>query len=333
MLDHKNSRRTFIKAATSGTIALALANSRALGVPPRPCTIDISFEGMMVFHMLDDEDECEVGIVCRDDHEFSVELPPTSYSGPSLSEHVRTCRIGGMCMNGTAAERLEFYVRKTANKKRMRGVTIFKKGRNKLRSDSIDKGKKDFDWIMDFEGDEFHGQELKMHPNKFHTIIRISKGELSTKHKIAKLRRTQGSNPYNPEFGFVTETVRCQVLVDPAKHEFVVKFRGNDYPVACSEGETVCISVRNAPCGYYTATQKDASAGHYESHFRHYYDLFQNIPSDDQFDIQLKYPYEFPRNHYPLSAFRKSEVQKGMATVGDYPCGPILLGKRKQPLT
>ena len=138
MSNSENSRRRFIKIVATGALGIAM-NSRASSAP-RPCVVDISFEGMMVFHELDDE--YEVGLVDRRGHAFTI------YTEPLLDSPI--FRHPPMRPSPTSPPIIwRFEVKKGSAVRR--SLSKIKKGHKKQRFDDIKEGQNDFDWIIDFE--------------------------------------------------------------------------------------------------------------------------------------------------------------------------------------
>lgn len=316
MFDTNSSRRKFIRTATVGAAGLAISSS-ALSSAPQ-CTVNINFEGMMVFHKY--QDEYEVGIVDRSialKHELSVLLNEANLFEEQLSK--RGSR--------RLSEILRFDVKKHGVLRK--DIGVMKEGHGGKRLQDDEDGQFDFDWLFDFEGKELHrdrvkdcgqGRELRMEPNKMELIIRMSYGRLYTKYKIAKLKRTRGTRPDNSDFGFVAESVTCQINLKPHE-ELVGSFQGQEASIPYEAGKTTNIDICNV------IPLKDRST---ESHFRHYYRLFPDLYAlpEEQYEIELADPPVLPHNHYPLPYPTKSRPM----TVGDYPCGGILLGTRTQEL-
>ena len=112
----------------------------------------------------------------------------------------------------------------------------------------------DFSWIIDLDGQYFHGKRLKLKADQFQPIIQLPKVQLFTKYKSPDFVRWQGTKPLPhqpppPAFGFAAECVgfrvflkRGEVLtlkqVDVGKEEVITKIPyvppspvGGDYEV------------------------------------------------------------------------------------------------------
>lgn len=307
MSNTNSSRRRFIKTATAGATGLALSSS-VLSAPPI-ATVNISFDGMMVFHKLDDL--YEVGIVDKSiaiGHKLS--FTKNGETLPLFTDILSKQRAQ------SSSNILQLDIKKRGRLKR--DLKSTKEGHKNRLQDDLD-GQLDFNWIADLESSEFHNKELTLIPGKFTFILRLSSGQLYTKYKIAKLTRTLGTNPTRSDWGFLTETVGCQIILKPHE-ELVASFSGQEVPVVkYKAGETTDIKIENViPILDRPKT----------SHFHHYYCLFSGIDAAHQYEIQLKYPSELPHNHYPLH----DPTRPGPRTIGDYPCGGVFLGKRKQAL-
>jgi hypothetical protein len=312
MSDTKSSRRRFIKTAVVGATGLAIS-PRVMCDPPSSA-VNISFDGMMVFHKF--LDDYEVGIVdepVAKGHVFSI-------MGDVGQIFTQVLKLRAQA----APPVVRIDVKK--NGKPKKELKSIKEGHSNRMQDDLD-GQYDLDWLVDFESREFHrnrlvadgqgGVELPMEPGNLRFVIRMSCGQIYTKHKIAKLSRWPGIDENGAVvFGFLTETVGFQINLKP-NEVVVLSCEGQEHTIPYKAGETTSIELKNA------IPVKERGPA---SHFSHYYYLFPRVPPEERYDIKLKEPKEYPYNHYPI------EDNRIITTVGDYPCGPIYLGKREKAL-
>ena len=76
----------------------------------------------------------------------------------------------------------------------------------------------DFSWIIDLDGEFFHGKRLELKDNQFQPIIQLPRVQLFTKYKSPDFVRWQGTKPRPPQppapaFGFAAECVGFRVFL------------------------------------------------------------------------------------------------------------------------
>src|ERR1044072_5123047 len=132
MSNNKSSRRSFVKAAAGGAAGLAIG-SRALSAPPT-AVINITFEGLMVFHKY--QGDYEVGIVDKSiakHHEMKINVPQELLTAVNSPEFLSS-RI--------------WLIDVQKNNTLKKDVKKIKEGRRKRLQDEKTY-QFDFDWIAD----------------------------------------------------------------------------------------------------------------------------------------------------------------------------------------
>lgn len=316
----------------SASSAIAVDREAALTSISRSTTIEVIFEGLMVFHKEQGE-RYEVGILspkAAPDHEFHVKIDEqdTKFNQPS-----------------SPAEKWILEIRKiTGGPSEAGGGTVLRRrGHNGRLHDSL-LGQTDFDWAVDLESSDFYDQPLEMAPGLLTPIIHLPYGELYTKYKTPMVQRNKGKNGKFSDFGYVTETTALGVQLH-SDEEMVLRVADTNPEKVIFEkafGTFRTVAIRNAP-GQYAPHYQPQSGRQSRtlnkndlckpgrdpkpSHFTFYYNLFPKIVDDEKYDFQVKCPLKLPFNVYPFQNNSKMLYGK-VFWIESMPCGKILLGQR-----
>jgi hypothetical protein len=274
------------------------------GTPP-PRTVEITFDGLMVFHK--SGNYYEVGIpdnaaIHETGHQFSIAVTPDPGTRPKLDK-ARLTYLKGLGNNWL----LEVDGSSQGNRQ---GITEKEKGHDHKRLTDSEEGQWDFSWMMDLESREFHGHKLDLIPGNLRPIIHLSTGDLYTKYKSEKLRRQHGEKAQFTDFGFVTETVGLKIELQDGEY-VVLRVSGEGEDGEAFRVNSGVVAIENSS-NHLSA----ASTG--PSHFQLYYGLFSD--KTKRFDFALKKPPEGPLNPH---ATKK---------CCPYICGHIRLSKMDHPL-
>ena len=290
------------------------------------CTLTILFEGLMVFHAKD-SGNYEVGICSyAPDHLFATindkKIVPLNVCNPD-----RRWRIELQDQDGHTVQR---------------SVTL--SGPLELRDRcQDDPGQADyFNWIMDFESEEFHDGELEMESGMLNPIIELTTGQLYTYCKVPELERKQGvANDTFSHFGFIAETIGLKIEL--CQDEKVVLIMGGDQGemtlATCQSGKDTIRPFYNMPLHHYEhllradrgSHESDTHSGHLmiddevlakvPSHLQNYYLLFSCIDAAERFETKFK-----DHGVNPSNLCNKS--------TDTYPfrCSPVLISARLEDL-
>jgi len=164
--------------------------------------------------------------------------------------------------------------------------------RPKRRPDD-EAGQYDFNWIIHFDGPEFHGDEpLELDKGHLNPIIQLPKGQFFTRHKSYDLIRKKGDNEEPAgAFGFVAETTGLYLTLK----------RGQELLLLDQNGEKI-LSVPYAPPHPNGSNSEIISFTNVrpypskESDFYLYYNLFRNEKFKNKSN---RYDFYRNENQYP----------------------------------
>jgi hypothetical protein len=293
-------------------------------------TVEVSFDGLMVFAKVGDH--YEVGIVDRNDHKFSYTIGKHTVTAKSLAEYKKSQRdvVHLLTSAPWTLEVMSGSGSPKATKIWARSNKPCNREQDTVPNENIDHAF-DFCWIMDLEG-EFHGgHELHLNAGKLKPIILLRQGELYTKYKYDQLEREQSPNStsWNP-YGFVAETVALRLDLDEGEYLILRNGKGEEaFRLPAGNGDTNA-GIFNSPSKDYQFTMR-ARAGH--SHFLYYYDLFSNVSGNEKIDIRVKEDGFIPLNRFPQDRPKpRLDDAKRKDTFDNQSCGAIYLGLSDSPL-
>jgi hypothetical protein len=298
----------------------------------RSATIEVTFEGLMVFHK-EQGDRYEVGILstaAAPGHEFHIMIDgkDVDFAQPS-----------------SPAEKWILEIRKVTGgpSEVGGGRTILRsKGHSGRLKDNV-FGQWDFDWAVDLESNQFHDRPLDLIPGQLTPIIHLPYGELKTKYKTPMVQRQKGKKGTFLDFGFVTETTELDVQLR-VDEEMVLRVANPEKVIfKRAFGTFRRVAISNARPSEPHASDSKSKSGRLSrqsnnvdlckpgnepeppSHFTLYYNLFKGIEDGEKYDFKVKCPLDFPFNVYPID-MKSMDYHK--AWIGSMPCGKILLGQR-----
>lgn len=280
-------------------------------VPP-PGTVEITFDGLMLFHK--NGNHYEVGIVDAHaapapHHEFSITGASNGKPWPQPID------VNGLKHLGNA------WVLEVENRKTAVDVTPTPCRRKDRFDPDHDR---DFCWIIDIESEEFHGKKLELKPGKLKPIIQISNGELFTKLKSNTLKRKRGLGGYK-EFGFVADkTGLCLTL--QGNENLVLKVvgaggRGLAFSLPSTMYHTV--EIKNV----YPRPMEEAKE---PEHFQYYYELFDNVGWLRKFGFKDYKGMLMSSSREKAKDYSKSSDRSSKCCP--YICGQLLMGQMDHPL-
>lgn len=162
------------------------------------------------------------------------------------------------------------------------------------------RGQYDFDWIIDFQGPEFHNIEnMPVEVSGLlKPIIHLPVGQFSTEYKSMDLQRWKGTSSgsgSDPDFGFVAETIALELILGKDQ-ELVLKDGAGDkiFTLPFTPGHPRIVEIKNIRGELVEA-----------SDFLLYYQLFPSVDPKDRFDFRMNgdalHPPRMPFNPYPVS--------------------------------
>jgi len=303
----------------------------------KSCSVTITFEGLMVFHKKR-SGSYEVGICSyAPDHTFAkIEKQNDRFKLDAF-------RI-------IPGERWRIELQDQNGHIIRRPVTLHEGGERPVprptgrrREDLVPY---DFNWIMDFESDDFHDGKLEVEEGMMNPIIELTTGMLYTKCRIPELERKKGvaTGSYG-SFGFVAETIGLKInLLSTGEKVVVIKGSVPGPPIASYvPGQHTVIPYYNMTRHHLLEILKDLNknADHKEghsdeeieaidliivenapSHLQNYYLLFSCVKASERFETKFK-----KLNGKVIPAPGNPCPEIGPRTY-PYKCSPVLLGKR-----
>jgi hypothetical protein len=235
-------------------------------------TLGITFEGLMIFTRNDNARILQVGALKNiPGHEFRVEVenddppPPAGFDAALSSSGDITIEVTG---------------EKDNNARSQQAQTFARGGRAGL----TEAQEKDFRWLVDLEGNEFHNRPLSWTANYRHflgPIITVKHGEFYTKD----LRDVRITSPRAGRTDVaVARIIGCKITI-PAKESAVLTYgltghrRELRFPHQPGHSYVMRV-INNIP------EAEEHGMGHEQPRhdFRFYYNLL-NVPANEQFNI------------------------------------------------
>ena len=277
-------------------------------------TVEITFDGLMVFHKLGNH--YEVGILDAvatpaPHHKFAITVDDVP-----VGNDVEALKALG---NAWVLE----VARGDA------GVNIHDK-HHTTRFDDSEETKEDFTWIIDLESSEFQNEKLDLFPGKLKPIIQLSKGELFTKYKTHRLKRKRGIGAFD-SFGFVADKIGLRLNLS-GEEELVLKVvgegkNGEAFRLKANESHPYYkVAIRNV-MNHEMVKAKIKTASE-PSHFQYYYKLFDNVSKFKRFEFEKEYKPSI-NSRDTMGDFSKT---LDSSKCCPYICGQLLLGKMDHPL-
>ena len=297
-------------------------------------TVEVTFDGLMVFQKVKDYDRYEVGIVDRADHEFKIIVGKHEINLKSAARFIKTKKELARMMTSISPLTLE--VRSGSGMGSPKSADIWARDKKSCgrQQDTVAHENVehafDFCWIMDLER-EFHGgRPLDLIPGKLKPIILLRHGELYTRFKYDQLEREESpdSKTWKP-LGFVAETITLRV--DLKQGEFLVLRNDNGaeaFRLPTAEGE-LDAAILNSPVKQYHRLMRKGGRDH--SHFLYYYDLFSNVAPEEKVDIEPVTNGFSPINRF-IHTDSLADQMRWIYTFDNQECGSAFLGLRTQPL-
>ena len=198
-------------------------------------------------------------------------------------------------------------------------------GHGNVRRPDHPQGQHDFDWIIHFDGPDFHPGRLRLEPGHLRPIIKLPKGEFFTKYKSHDLVRWKGRKPaphepLPPPFGFVSEAIGLRFDLNRGQR---LVLRDDQ-----SQMEIIAVPYMTGQRNYEVKVANVRPKEHRQnSDFRMYYNLFPDLKNDPSqqydFDQNKDHPCPNPRpNNRPCEAFN-------LVPIEAYTRRPIDKKKRK----
>jgi hypothetical protein len=289
--------------------------------PEELTTVEITFDGLMVFRQV--ADHYEVGVLDSHqvNHKLRITVGDKVLSDEQLAEFMKTksWTLNVVTASGNQAPNIKPRQYKACNRLQ------------DTKDPQLDiKHVFDLCWMLDMETELHDGKELPMNEGVLTPIIKLYNGELYTKYNYDALDAGKGKSPtYNP-LGYVSDMVALKVNLNPG--EKLVLNAGNQVIFTLTPEGEHCAGIFNQPNG----GDKDK-----ESHFRYYYNLlFTSVPEDERYQIRVSptlttHP---PNWGYPGSA--KDKADRDFNILSDIRircwdhemCGAVFLGKSTGPL-
>ena len=292
-------------------------------------TVEVTFDGLMVFRKVSDHYEVGVldGTITRG-HEFKITVD---------NEEKKIERVSSKDPKDKGPKKWSLHVLTAAGTLKPVDITPREVKPCRRPEDTSDPENLehvfDFCWIMDLER-EFHGgQALNLLPNKLKPIIVLNNGQLYTKFKYDQIQRETAPNDTPADFGFVAETIGLRVEL--GMNEKLVLINDADERVFTLEsGGNHNAAIYNAPPKGMKAAKGKGRGCPEESHFHYYYDLFDNVSASQRVDICPKENGLRPLNRWfkPNKKTLKPNDEFRRRTFDDQSCGATLLGVSNDPL-
>lgn len=261
----------------------------------REMEVTILFSGLMVLNKKSNGD-FEMGILGDDDvkkeHEFCVRQASSSKV---------ICRedMGDM---GTG---WRFIVRNQAGSATpsptpVPSLFLGAEGPRPKRRPDDEAGQFDFNWIIQFDGPEFHGDKLELLPGHLNPIIQLPKGQFFTRHKSYDLIRKKGDETEDKAFGFVAETTGLRLTLQPGQELFLLDGTGEQG----KEGKKILSVPYAFPYSEIVSITNVRPEPSEESDFHMYYDLFKPLDKSEHYDfIRNKNQFPCPDKREPCHAY------------------------------
>jgi hypothetical protein len=322
------------KSATTNTNGNANSSVSTAAAPAagREMEVTILFSGLMVLNKKSDN-SFEMGILSDPDvqkeHEFCVRQA-------SASKVI--CRKD---MQATGID-WRFIVRNQAGGAPPSATPVPSpylgagaEGPRPKRRPDDEAGQYDFNWIINFDGPEFHGEKLELLPGHLNPIIQLPGGQFFTRHKSYDLIRTKGGTAEDKAFGFVAETTGLRLTLQPGQELVLLDGSGEkgkdgkkilSVPYAYPYSEIVSITnVRPEPSE--------------ESDFGMYYNLFKPLDKSEHYDFaRNKNQFPCPGSAEPCHAHNmvphdeRWEEKSALRTCCAIDCTKIYLSRSGRAL-
>jgi hypothetical protein len=290
-----------------------LATPAYSSVEARSITVEVTFDGLMVFRKVGDH--YEVGILDKDTapgHDFRMVVGDHEFRSKKFA----------------AGKKWSLGVMTASGRPKAPDVTArHSKACNRIQDTMDDEDLDhvfDFCWIMDLEK-EFNGNhELKLIKGKLKPIILLNNGELYTKYKYDQLNRRPRPSGTSSNFGFVAETIALRVELE-AGESLVLTIPGEEGFKLEAGGARHAGFYNAPPTMKYHRTRED-------SHFPFYYDLFKKENAGLGDDIEPTPGGRRPLNRYADLNPRSLDDTMRKRTFDRQACGASFLGKSNDPL-
>src|SRR5215813_9299201 len=244
-------------ASALAAYLLALGCSKVPPAPPeKPVgpgelnTVEVTFDGLMVFRQVGDHYEVGVLDSQKVNHTLKITVGDTVLADDKLAEFLKTkpWSLNVVTASGNQAANIKPRQYKGCNRLQ------------DTKDPQLDiKHVFDLCWLLDMET-ELHGKSLEMNEGLLTPIIKLNNGELYTKYNFDALDAGKGNNPtYNP-LGYVSDMIALKANLN--SDEKLVLSAGNQVIFSLTPQGEHCAGIFNRPNKY-----------DMESHFQYYYDL------------------------------------------------------------
>ena len=295
--------------------------------PPQPTspreltTVEVTFDGLMVFRQVGDHYEVGVLDSQKVNHQLRIKVGDKLLSDEELAKFPRTepWTLNVVGPSGNQAANIKPRQYKACNRLQ------------DTKDPQLDiKHVYDFCWMTDMETELHDGRPLPMNEGNLTPIIKLNNGELYTKYNYDVLETAKvNSSTYTP-FGYVSDMIALKVNLSP--DEKLVLNAGNQVILSLTPEGEHCAGIFNQPNGDY----KDK-----ESHFHYYYDLlFSSVPESERYQIRVSPSLTTHPPNYNKPDFPKDKSYKDFNILSNIRflcwdhemCGAVFLGKSTSPL-
>jgi hypothetical protein len=236
-------------------------------------TARISFEGLFVF-CFNDKKQCEIGVIKHVDHVTTLNIMRIDPDG----------RVNHVEHELKTEKDIWIEVVNPAEQ----GAFPYTPGEFDRRNEKGDD--RDFRWIPDLEGPEFHNKNLTIYSANFKSIMRITDGRFYTMVKPREIfaRETVGSSDPPKYFGRVAEVVGVDIVCRSVRGSGV-SFRnegkgGISTKLPQKDGTKYEITIKNTRVHHIPGAVRET-----QSDFRLYYDVARD-PEGTQYDLCFVVP-------------------------------------------
>ena len=310
-----------------GTVGVIGLNRLARGTPSAPhlnpldrTYVRFTFAGLLVFHPMNGI--FELGVLRArglgggvPDHIFGINIVPSSGAAPPPLD------LESYVQKGDTRWSLDV-INNVGNA--MTGVqATLQTPANRHESN---KHPKDFGWMVNIEGPDFHANPLPRLRNRLKPIITLNYGGLNTACKTESVDLIHGSNQKIENFGFIAGAT--ELLIDTSFGEKVVlKTQTKSDILNLKPGISYDIEVLNAPPSPLKKRTRSASQAPPPPapHFHLYYHLlFTRVGPDKEFSFKSNSAGNKPDDYCP-SVIR-------ILDPDPYKCGGVTLNEGGDPL-
>ncbi len=289
------------------------------GAPGESTTVEVTFDGIMVFRQV--ADHYEVGVLDSKqvDHTLQITVGNQVLPDAKLAEFVKTkpWTLNVVTASGNQVANIRARQYKTCNRLQ------------DTQDPQLDiKHVFDLCWLLDMETELHDGKPLPMDEGKLTPIIKLNNGELYTKYNYGPLDAGKGEPvTYNP-IGYVSDMVALRVNLNPG--EKLVLSAGNQEIFSLTPEGEHCAGIFNRPNKYDE-----------ESHFHYYYDLlFSSVPKEERYQIRRSKSLTTTPPNFNNPGPPQNKSDKDFNILNEIRilcfdhemCGAVFLGKSTGPL-